>query len=123
MFRLTIVTMVLWLLTLLAMPGQSASQDPTRPPVFDGPAAASTAVKASAPRWRLSSTIVARDRRSAVINDQVVVAGDNIAGARVVEIEAAKVTLSANGKQIVLSLIEKDIKTPVKASALQEGAK
>lgn len=56
------------------------------------------------PRWVLESTLVASDRRLAVINGETVGVGDAIRGARVVAIEAYGVRLRTGDGMIELSL-------------------
>jgi len=71
-----------------------ARENPMRPPRLSTPRA-DVEVEKAPPRetWRLQSTLVAPGRRSAVINDRVVVPGERILGARVVRIERDRVTL------------------------------
>ena len=121
MFKLSVVTIVFWLITILAMPSKAVSEDPTRPPDFSSTRSGAGNKKTGTPRWVLSSTLISKERRSAIINDRVVVAGETISGARVVEIEPLKVTLNTNGRKITLMLLEKNIKTPARSNGLQEG--
>ena len=118
MFRLTLITLILWMLTLVIMPSKASMNDPTRPPAFN---VTTVTKKAVDPRWVLSSTLVSREHRNAVINNRVVSLGDVVSGARVVEIEPMRVVLNRNGQQIVLMLLEKNIKQPAKSLDLREG--
>ena len=119
MFKLSLITLVLWVLTLLVMPGKAATDDPTRPPSFS--TGSKVTQKPLAPRSVLSSTLVSPERRSAVINGRVVTLGEDVSGARVMEIDSMKVVLNNNGQQIVLMLLEKNIKQPSKSVDKQVG--
>lgn len=107
MFRRALVTLLL----LMLMSAAAALEDPMRPPGSAAVAGSSTAVA----RFVLSSTLIARDRRSAVINGRSVGVGDSINGARVIEIQPAQVRLQHQGRQITLSLLPVAVKKPVSA--------
>ena len=99
------------LTALLALPAAATPlRDPTQPPAAHRPATKKAARKA--PRWVLSSTLVSGQRRTAVINDRVVGVGERINGARVVEIQPAKVRLRRQGRDITLVLLKQNIKRP-----------
>ncbi|HUT40988.1 MAG TPA: hypothetical protein VM011_06550 [Gammaproteobacteria bacterium] len=89
-------------LTALPVPG-SALIDPTRP-ASHGQAAAA---HAGEPRrgWTLDSTLVAPDRRVAVINGKRVSAGESVDGARVIEIRKLDVLIQADGRRMTLQLL------------------
>jgi len=99
-----------WLsLGLLAMsvgalfPAQAG--DPTRPPQFSP-----TPAQAEAPKARsltLQQILVSGDKRSAVINDQLVREGDRVNGAQVVRITPDKVVVKIRQKLKTLSLIKR----------------
>jgi MSHA biogenesis protein MshK len=55
--------------------------------------------------WTLTSTLVAPDRRVAVINGQQVSEGEPVDGARVLHIAKLSVVLAADGKRITLHLL------------------
>ncbi len=83
--------------------------DPTRPPDYRFSARHYAGTKA-APRWVLSQTLIAPNRRAAIINGKNVAIGENIAGARVVAIESARVSLRKGNKDIYLELLPRDFK-------------
>ena len=84
-------------------------KDPTRPPTHRNNPLNASGTKA-APRWTLSSTLIAPARRLATINGKTVGVGQNIAGARVVAIEPSRVALRDGDKEIILELLPMDIK-------------
>jgi hypothetical protein len=100
------------LLLALLMGNAQALDDPMRPP---GGAAVSSGKAASGTRFVLSSTLIARERRSAVINGRNVGIGDHVNGARIVEIQPTQVRLQHQGRQITLSLLPVAVKKPVSA--------
>ena len=75
--------------------------DPTRPP---GKRAQSSAGKQKSSHWRLASTLISPERRSAIINGRRVSVGDRVSGARVMEIHPAWVKLKTSKGVIQLSL-------------------
>jgi MSHA biogenesis protein MshK len=82
--------------------------DPTRPPGTQ--IAAKRAGTKAAPRWILSSTLIAPTRRLAIINGKTVTVGEKVGGAEVMRIEPARVSLQEGGKQLVLKLAPRDYK-------------
>ncbi len=104
-----------WLITALLLgmmaQGVMALEDPMRPPG----GTASTGSPAADTRFVLSSTLIARERRSAIINGRHVSVGDTISGARVVEILPAQVRLHHQGRQLTLQLLPVAVKKPVPA--------
>jgi hypothetical protein len=78
--------------------------DPTQPTALNEPAAAGPAQRAG-PRWRLQSTLVADNRRLAVINGRRVAAGDTVDGATVREVRQEGVTLEVDGRRIELRML------------------
>ena len=95
---------------------QAQFYDPMKPPAYAlrkmklekqklNPAPPSTAAtKSAAAPWVLSSILFSANRQSAIINDQLVKRGDNIKGARVIEVEKDRVRLNKKGKIIMLKL-------------------
>lgn len=55
--------------------------------------------------WRLDSTLVAPDRRVAVINGQHVSEGETVDGARVIEIRQLDVLIQGAGRRMTLQLL------------------
>jgi hypothetical protein len=90
--------------------GQAGSlKDPLRPPVFVAkPATKNT----STPSWRLASTLVAGDQRSAVINGRVLGLGDRVDGAEVVDIQPGQVRLrrADSAREFLVKLERRGIK-------------
>jgi len=84
-------------------------KDPTRPPSHRFSAIGSSGTKA-APRWVLSSTLIAPARRLATINGKTVGVGQKIEGARVMEINPSHVALRDGDKEIILELLPVEIK-------------
>ena len=97
-------TRVMAMLALLALPAAAEVNDPMRPPGYS--AAAGTLQPATArqkpPRvdWQLQSTLIAGDRRSAILNGLVVTPGASVLGARVVGIDRDSVTLLEQGHKV-----------------------
>lgn len=77
--------------------------DPTRPPgyrlVLPG------GKKATTVRYSLSSVRISSTRRSAIVNDRSVEAGDLINGAKVVAIYPSSVKLKKQGKTFTVRLV------------------
>lgn len=82
---------------------QSGFGDPTRPTSLSEPEPERERV-VEGPRWRLQSTLVADQRRLAVINGRTVVQGSQVDGARLVEVRQDGVTLEADGQRIDVRL-------------------
>ena len=53
---------------------------------------------------RLSSILIGKSRKIAIINEQMLVVGDNVEGARLVKISKDRVQLSRRGKKFELKL-------------------
>lgn len=107
-FRYLIAPVLLLGLSLQAM----ALEDPMRPPHS---AAVTGAAPRAATQFVLSSTLIARERRSAVINGRSVSVGDSVDGARVIEIQPTQVRLQHQGRQLTLQLLPVAVKKPVSA--------
>lgn len=93
---------------LAAMSAMAAAQtglgDPTRPTSLSQPDEAGPAT-VQGPRWRLQSTLVADERRVAVINGRTIVQGGRIDGATLVEVRPDGVTLEMSGERINLRMV------------------
>lgn len=98
------------LLLWLSAPGAATLEDPMRPP-----RGAMVSDDKPATPFVLSSTRIAHEHRSAVINSRNVSVGDSIDGARVLEIQPALVRLQHQGRQLTLQLLPVTVKTPVSA--------
>jgi MSHA biogenesis protein MshK len=94
-------------LFLLASPVLAVAQDglgdPTQPTSLSEPGDA-VARAAQRPRWRLQSTLVADDRKVAVINGRTVSLGERIEGATLLEVRSDGVTLQQDGQRLILRL-------------------
>lgn len=102
------------------MPALAALQDPTRPPT-QAAASVSSPTTSSGPRWVLTSMLVSPERRTAVINDQVVGIGDRVGGARVMDIQADAVRLRAEGREVTLVMLKTNVKKSVKSPVQNPG--
>lgn len=91
--------------------GQGPLSDPTRPPVGAIGGAGQTAQKSL--KWKLTSTLISRQRRVAVINDQVVRVGQKIDGAVLVAVEPGSALLHHAGQKIQLKLVAGTVKQAV----------
>jgi MSHA biogenesis protein MshK len=80
---------------------QTGFGDPTRPTSLSEPEAARVV---QGPRWRLQSTLVADNRRVAVINGRTVAQGERVDGAQLVEVRSDGVTLEEDGQRFQLRL-------------------
>lgn len=110
---LSVISLILLLLTL-ARASLSAAElapeliDPTRPPgskVFSP-----NKHKTLAQRWILSSTLIANNRRHAVINGQIVGIGQHVERAKVVSIQPNAVWLVLKQKRFRIRMLANKIK-------------
>ncbi len=104
-------------------------RDPMKPPPYalqkfrqakwaGKPATTSTtAVKPKQQPLQLTSILYARDRKVAIINDQMLVVGDQIRGAELIKLTRATARLVRKGKVINLSL-DNDL-TAIKKKAVE----
>lgn len=100
---------LLGILVLVPPLQAGALQDPTRPTrtaLFQSP----TASRPVADKWTLNSTLVASDRRVAVINGTYVSEGESVDGAKVLRISKTSVLIQAAGRQTTLQLIPDTLK-------------
>ena len=91
-------------------------RDPMQPPPYalqkfrqakwagKSPATSTKAVKPQQKPLQLTSILYARDRKVAIINDQMLVVGDRIRGAELIKLTRATARLVRKGKVINLSL-------------------
>jgi len=91
------------MLAAAAAAAAQALDDPTRPTALAEPERAARAE--SGPRWRLQSTLVAEDRRLAIINGRSVGPGDRVDGATVRDVRQDGVTLEIEGRRIELRML------------------
>jgi len=98
-----------------------ALQDPTRPPErFGGPAATAVVDPAAPAPLELKSTLLRRGRRLAVINDQLLTIGDEIAGYRIKRIESGGVLLERGTVVVELGLGSRAVAPADVSSAARE---
>lgn len=102
--------------------GQAAAEpvspllDPTRPQGWRPVAPKATASGGpSIDGLRLQGTFSVAGRRSAMISGQRVVVGDEVSGARVIEIDSHKVVLSIDGQTVELASLLPPVKAPTKS--------
>lgn len=103
--KMTLFTLfILTMFSTVPINLQAQLDDPTRPPghrlVLPGGKKAVTTV-----RYSLSSVRISSTRRSAVVNDRSVEAGDLINGAKVVAIYPSSVKLKKQGKTFTVRLV------------------
>ncbi len=120
MFRRQITVLVFGGLLAVLLPpngGSAASlSDPTRPPQrFIAPVVSAPVVPKS---WKLGAILIAPQRRVAVINGQPLSVGDQVSGAKVIDIESDRVRLRRGSREFVLDLLPK--RPTVTAVAEQE---
>lgn len=94
--------LTLLLLSAAAVAAAQELGDPTRPTSLSEPHETTRAVQM--PRWRLQSTLIADDRRVAVINGRIVSVGERIEGATLLEVRSDGVTLQQDGQRLNLRL-------------------
>lgn len=106
MTRRVPVHLYLGMALLLATTGASALNDPTRPSGTPVP----TQHTAGDDAWRLTSTRITPERRSAVINGIDVSEGARLGAAQVLRISHAQVQLELEGRRLVLNLLPAEVK-------------
>jgi len=103
-FKQKMTLFILMMFSVVPMTLQAQLDDPTRPPgyrlVLPGGKKAATTIRFSLSSVRISST-----RRSAIVNDRSVEAGDLINGAKVVAIYPSFVKLKKQGKTFTVRLV------------------
>jgi MSHA biogenesis protein MshK len=101
------------LMALLLLSGlplvAAALEDPTRPPDFVG--GANGAKQGQAPSWQVSSILISKDRRMAVVNGKTVRQGDQVGSARVVRISPTAVTLRTSIETFTVKLLPAQVKS------------
>ena len=120
-----------WLVCVCwVFPAWGIAEDPTRPPIVKNKSVKPETKQKKIPKpktktggWVLSSTLVASDRRTAVINDKVLSVGEKIDGAKVVGIQSGKVLLRRKNKTITLEIVKKDVKIKVRLDARKPSRK
>jgi len=104
------VLMSSFIIFLLIVPERSQAQldDPTRPPGYR--LALPEGKKATTNYLSLSSVRISSMRRTAVVNDRAVEAGDIINGAKVIVINPSSVQLKKQGKVFTVKLVSNIMK-------------
>jgi len=103
--RPAIVAISLLLAAAGAVAGPLGHGDPTQPTPLDRPVSddassrGAAAVRIEPPRWTLTSTLIAGDRRVAVINGRSVALGARIDGARLVAVDAGGAMIEHEGRR------------------------
>lgn len=108
-----VATMVLCVALLAGVvPAAQAARlaDPTRPA---GYALGRGRHHVHRPRWDLSQTLIAPDRRLAIINGRTVTEGARVDGAVVVAIRPSAVKLRRKGRTFSIKLLAGSVKRPV----------
>lgn len=77
-------------------------RDPTRPTGYIG--------DENANPWQLNAIILSSDRRIAIIGENVVKVGDEIAGQKIISIRSNSVTLEGPEGKMELNLVDKTTK-------------
>ena len=104
-------------LTIFAQPLFAELSDPTRPASYV-PETQGTEKKAKS-GVQISSIIIGKERRIAIIDGQAVQKGDAIHGMKVLAIRPSGVLLKVNNKELQVSLLPAKVKTPVARKELQ----
>lgn len=86
-------------------------EDPTRPPDFVGGASGISSGQDEIPVWRVSSILISRDRRVAVVNGKTVNQGDEVDSARVIRISPTAVTFRNSVETFTVKLLPTQIKS------------
>ncbi len=86
----------------LAFAPPLVAEPPVEPPASIQPPVAEPPVASSQPKLVLNGIVLSEDGNIALINDQILKAGDNIDGARVEEISGNQVILSYKAQKITL---------------------
>jgi len=114
LFRL--LCMLILALGLTRVAGADAEKpllDPTRPSGWQVSASESpSTVNKPVGALKLQGTFSRSGRRSAVISGRRVVVGDEVSGAKVVEIRRNRVTLRIDGENVELASLAADVKSP-----------
>jgi len=104
----SVITLIVTLFCQLSAYAE-ALVDPTRPPSHKASSKSLIGIKA-APKWVLSSTLIAPARRLAIINGKTVSVGQRVGTARVLSIEPSQVAIIEGNKEIVLRLLPDGLK-------------
>lgn len=103
------------LLLCLSVPGVSAAVttiDPTRPYLYDNLQQIQAFNPQADLEWALSGVKITEGKKTAIINGRLVKEGDDLDGARVIEIKPAEVILLQGQQRIAIRLLLQDIKSP-----------
>lgn len=104
-FLPTVSVLLLFTATTLA----TTLPDPTRPANYLARASVQEELPGQVAEWRVTAIRISGDSRTAVVNNKLVKAGDNIAGALVLEIKPLAVVLNYEQQNIQVNLIRHDV--------------
>lgn len=105
------VILVLGVISLMPLVLATSLEDPTRP--NNHSAFAITPVPgAKKDDWKLHSTLIAPDRRIAVINGEQVSEGGSVNGAKVLQIRHSSVLIQTRDRDFTLHLFPDIVNTP-----------
>lgn len=93
------------------LPAAASAQERLPDPTEVTSVARQPSARQENPVWVLESTLVAADRRVAVINGRTVEVGDQVQGAKVAQIEVYGVRLRTPGGSVELTLAQADPKS------------
>lgn len=97
---------------LIAQGGFAATlPDPTRPPDFVAEEPMRV-IPAEVVDWKLSGVTISSSARSAILNDRLVLPGQSIGPATVLEIRARSILLDYNGETVEVELRGQVVKRP-----------
>lgn len=97
------ISMMIMLTALLFGPMQVAAAEPLRDPTR--PYSARPIVSLRTATFKVSAIFVSEERRVAIVNGQRVAEGDQVSGAKVVEILSDRLRLNLQGKEITARLL------------------
>lgn len=105
---------ILLYMMICMAPASAEMKDPTRPVSFSPELeAVQQGTGASGGSMQVSSIIIGKERRVAIINGQSVQKGDAIHGMKVLAIKPSEVLLKSDNKELQVSLLPKKVKIPV----------
>lgn len=109
-------TTILCVLSILLFTPIAYAQldDPTRPPGYRLVLPGGKKLAATTIRFSLSSVRISSTRRTAVINDRMVEAGDKINGAKVIAIYPSSVKLKKQNKVFTVRLLSRISKKAIR---------
>lgn len=101
---------------LMAGAGAATLPDPTRPADYLARVEAPANQDSSAANFTLTGIRIDAEDRTAIVNGNLIRVGDTVAGAKLLEIDAAAVVLQYERKRLMLRLFDRVPKTLVQDS-------